>query len=174
MGGSPEKPRRRAALLGVALLLGAPAAGAQTWGLHGLAGATTGVEGGNAADQGVAYRRARTRVMVGGDAVADEAAYPAFGVRGFVEVEQRVTVGIGAQFTRWATPAVGLYVGPRAVLAPETLLGAAGGATFLLPLGRQLFLFAEPEVAAMPLGSDVPRGSVVVWGLLSLGVRVGI
>ncbi|MBM4361094.1 MAG: hypothetical protein FJ104_00315 [Deltaproteobacteria bacterium] len=174
MAGSPEVSGRRAALVAVAVLLGTPAAPAQTSGFHGLAGAATGVEGGNAADQGVAYRRARTRVMAGADVVADESAYPAFGLRGFVEVEQRVTVGIGAQLTRWATPAVGLYVGPRAVLAPETLLGAAGGATFLLPLGRQLFLFAEPEVAAMPLGSDVPKGSVVVWGLLSLGVRVGI
>jgi hypothetical protein len=35
-------------------------------------------------------------------------------------------------------------------------------------------LFIGPSFQAMPLGSDTPGDSVLIWGLLSAGVRFGL
>ncbi len=109
--------------------------------------------------------------MVGLDLAVDEAAYQAFGFRGFVELERTTGVGASLHYTRWLSPTVGLFVGFTGVIAPATLAGVEAGGTFVIPLGKSLGIFIEPSLAALPLGSDVPKGSVIVWGLVSAGLR---
>jgi hypothetical protein len=33
-------------------------------------------------------------------------------------------------------------------------------------------LFLEPSLSAVPIGSDVPEESILIWALLNVGVRV--
>ena len=169
-------PRRAPRALALSLVLVATAtpeaAWAQRWGEEGLVGIGTGLEGGDPGAGSLAWRRARTRIVLGFDMAADEAAYPAFGVRGFAEIEHAASVGLRLHYARWVAPWVGLFAGITGVVAPETLAGIGGGATFVIPLGRKVGLFAEPEFVALPVGSDVPSDSVVLWGLLSVGARV--
>ena len=42
------------------------------------------------------------------------------------------------------------------------------------PVVLAFCLLSVPAFAALPLGSDVPDGTVVMWATLSLGVRVGL
>ena len=139
-----------------------------------MAGAGTGMEGGNPGDGTVSWHRARTRAVVGLDLAADEAAYQAFGFRAFVELEHRVTLGASLRYSYWLNPNIGIFGGFTGVIAPKTLAGVEAGATFVIPLGKRLGIFIEPSLAALPIGSDLPPDSVIVWGLLTAGLRLSI
>jgi hypothetical protein len=175
---APHDARRRrrwarapwtASLALLAWLLPSPAS-AQSWSTDARFGVGTGFEGGNPGTGSVAWHRARTRAVFGLDLVADEAAYSALGFRGFVELEHNLSLGGDLRYVRWVTPGLGLFAGFAGVLAPKYLLGADAGATFVIPLGKKLDLFLEPELSAFPLGSDLPDGSIVVWALLNAGI----
>jgi hypothetical protein len=142
--------------------------------MNGLVGLGTGLEGGNPGDGSVSWHRARTRATVGLDLAVDEAAYQAFGFRAFVELEHRATLGASLHYAYWLNPSIGLFGGFTGVIAPKTLVGVEAGATFVIPLGKRLGIFIEPSLAALPLGSDLPSDSVVIWGLLSAGVRLSL
>jgi len=43
-----------------------------------------------------------------------------------------------------------------------------------LPVSPRFGFALEPAFAALPVGSDLPDGSVLLWATLSLGVRVGL
>jgi hypothetical protein len=140
---------------------------------HVLFGVGSGGEAGDASGA-LAWRRARTRFVSGLDLRWDEGRAQGFSFRGFVEVEQRASLGGDVRYTAWATRGVGLFGGVTAIIAPETLWGGVAGAEFVIPLGNNPGIFIEPSVSAFPIGSDLPEGSVVVWASLALGVRVGI
>jgi hypothetical protein len=112
--------------------------------------------------------------MVGLDLAVDEDAYQAFGFRAFVELERTTTVGASLHYSFWLSKNFGLFAGFTGVIAPETLVGVEAGSTFVIPLGKKLGIFIEPSLAALPIGSDVPSGSVVIWALLNAGVRFGL
>lgn len=132
------------------------------------------MEGGNPGDGSVSWHRARTRAVVGLDLAADEEAYQALNFRAFVELEHRATLGASLHYAYWLNPSVGLFGGFTGVIAPKTLVGVEAGATFVIPMGKTLGIFIEPSLAALPLGSDLPSDSVVIWGLLSAGVRLSL
>jgi hypothetical protein len=173
--GSRRAVRRTAVAAGIAAAAGSclitRTSVAQSWAMQGHAGVGTGLEGGSAGSDGVSWQRARTRAVVGLDLTPDEAAYQAFGFRGFVELERSTSVGASVHYARWVAPSFGLFVGLTGVIAPSTLFGGEAGATFLIPLGKKVRIFIEPEIAALPIGSDLPKDSVIIWALLSAGLR---
>jgi hypothetical protein len=142
--------------------------------MNGEIGAGTGLEGGSPRDGGVSWHRARTRIMGGLDMNVDEDAYQSFGFRAFVELERTTTLGASFHYTFWPAKSVGLFAGFTGVIAPETLLGVEAGGTFIIPLGKKLGIFIEPSIAALPIGGDLPKGSVVVWTLVSAGLRFSL
>jgi hypothetical protein len=169
---APTKTRRSLTACAVFAFstLAAPAAFAQQSMISGLVGAGTGFEGGSPGE-GVSWQRARTRAVGGLDFAVDEVGYNAFGFRAFVELERRATLGGSFFYTRWVAPKFGLFAGCTGVAAPEHMFGGTAGALFLIGLGEKVDIFIEPSIAALPIGTDVPDGSVIVWALLSAGLR---
>lgn len=141
--------------------------------MDGQFGVGTGLEGGSPGD-GIAWHRARTRATAGLDMAVDEDAYQAFGFRAFVELERRASLGASLHYTFWPAKSLGLFAGFTGVIAPKTLVGVEAGGTFIVPLGKKLGIFIEPSLAALPLGSDLPKDSVVIWALLSAGMRFSL
>ena len=170
-------PRRSAlsALAAAALCLSrAPEARAQRWMTDAVVGVGTGLEGASVSGSGMGWQRARLRLTAGFDLAIDESVYQAWGVRAFAELERSASVGAELRYVRWVSRSIALHAGLTGVLAPETLLGGQLGATWLLPLSRKVDLFLEPTFAALPLGSDLRGSSVLLWVLLSGGVRVDL
>jgi hypothetical protein len=147
---------------------------AQSWAMHGQIGLGTGMEGGTPGDSGVAWHLARLRATAGLDVAADEAAYQAFGVRAFVEFQRATSVGAALHYNIAVSKNFGLFAELTGVIAPRTLFGAGAGGTFVIPMGDKLGIFIEPELAALPVGSDVPKDSVIIWALLSVGLRFNL
>jgi len=176
-GGGIEKAKQRVVLALFAFFFVALAPGvasAQQEMLAGQVGVGSGFEGGSPGEGSVIWHRARTRAVVGLDFAVDEPGYNAFGFRSFVELEHRVTLGGTFHYTRWIAQKFGLFVGVTAVIAPENMFGGTAGAQFIIPLGKKSGIFIEPELSALPVGSDVPDGSVVVWVLVNAGLRFDI
>lgn len=142
--------------------------------LDATAAVGTGLEGGDPGGGDIEWRRARTRFLAGFDLRSDEAEQESYGLRAFAELERRGGVGLEGRYARWLGRSVGGYVFATGLLAPETLVGAGFGATFVIPFGQRAGFAIEPAFAALPLGSDVPDGSVVMWATLTLGVRLGL
>jgi hypothetical protein len=175
--GATKKAKQRIipALFAFSFALFAPTlASAQQEMLAGQVGAGTGFEAGSPGTGSVDWHRARTRAVVGLDFAVDEPGYNAFGFRSFVELEHRASLGGSFHYTRWIAPKFGLFVGFTGVAAPETLFGGTAGAQFVIPLGKKVGIFIEPELSALPIGSDLPEGSVLIWLLLNAGVRFDI
>lgn len=156
-------------LLG-AMLLAGPAA-AEGWTYESFLGIGTGLEGGDGGDGSLAWQRARFRLSGGVDFRSEEMPRDGFGVRGIVEIERRATLGAELRYSRWLGRGFGAFAGLSGTLAPETLFGGTAGVTALIPLGRA-GLYIEPSFSAMPLGSDLPDDSVLLWGLLTVGINV--
>ncbi len=141
--------------------------------MDGVFGVGSGLEGGDPGP-GLEWRRARLRVVAGIDLRSDEAEAEALGFRGFVEVEDRASLGAEVRYEKWMARNFAVWGGLTGTIAPETLLGAGVGATAIIPFGKRVGLFIEPSFAALPLGSDTPGDSILVWGLLAVGVRLGL
>lgn len=141
--------------------------------LDGNFGVGTGLEGGDPGT-GMVWRRARLRFLGGVDFRSDEGQADAFGLRAFVEVEKRASVGAEVRYERWMSRNFGVWAGLTGTVAPETLFGGGFGCTGVIPFGRKFGIFIEPSFQAMPLDSDTPGDSVLVWGLLSAGLRFGL
>jgi hypothetical protein len=153
-----------------AMLLAAPAA-AEGWTYESFVGIGTGLEGGDGGDGSLAWQRARFRLSGGIDFRSEEMPRDGVGVRAIVEIERRATLGAELRYSRWLGRGFGAYAGLSGTFAPESLFGGTAGVTALIPLGRA-GLFIEPSISALPLGSDLPDDSVLVWGLLTVGVNV--
>ena len=163
-----------APLLGTLVFLVPSLARAEGWMLDGTTGLTTGLEGGDPGSGDLAWRRARTRIFAGFDMRSDEAEKDSLGFRGFAEIEKRASVGAEVRYERWMSRGVGGFVLASAVIAPETMVGAGFGATFIIPFGKRAGFSIEPAFTAYPLGSDLPDGTVILLGSLSLGLRLGL
>lgn len=135
-------------------------------------GFATGLEGGNAGTNRMLWERARFRLNGGVDLRNDEDPLQGFGFRASLELEKRGSLGAEVRYSRWLGRAFGGFAGVCGTVAPESLLGGTAGATLLIPLGPKGGLFLEPSISAFPLGSDLPENSVLIWGLLTLGVNV--
>jgi hypothetical protein len=141
--------------------------------LDGNFGIGSGLEGGDPGN-GLTWRRARLRVMGGVDLRSDEGPADALGFRAFVEIEKRAGVGAEVRYERWMARNFGVWAHLTGMVAPETLFGGGFGCTAIVPFGKKVGLFIEPSFQALPLGSDTPGSSVLIWGLLSAGVRFGL
>jgi hypothetical protein len=113
-------------------------------------------------------------VLGGVDLRSDEGPADALGFRAFVEVEKRASVGAEVRYERWMARNFGVWAGLTGTVAPETLFGGGFGATAIIPFGQKVGLFIEPSFSALPLGSDTPGDTVLIWGLLSVGARFGL
>ena len=154
----------------VVLLCLPGAARAQSWVPDVQLGLASGIEGADTG-HGVAWQRARLRLIVGLDLGNDETGTDAYGVRGFVELERSISVGAELGYVRWVIPELSLFFGAVAVFAPRTLFGGTAGANYVFPLGKRLGLAVFSSFSALPLGNDRPGSGVVVWGLLGVGIR---
>lgn len=141
--------------------------------MDGNFGLGSGIEGGDPGT-GMSWRRARLRVLGGVDLRSDEGPADALGLRAFVEVEKRASVGAEVRYERWMARNFGVWANLSGTVAPETLFGGGFGATAIIPFGKKFGLFIEPSFQALPLGSDTPGDTVLIWGLLSAGVRFGL
>lgn len=141
--------------------------------MDGNFGLGTGLEGGDPGT-GLEWRRARLRVLGGVDLRSDEGPADALGLRAFVEVEKRASVGAEVRYERWMARNFGVWAGLTGTVAPETLFGGGFGCTAIIPFGKKVGLFIEPSFFALPLGSDTPDDGILIWGLLSAGVRFGL
>jgi hypothetical protein len=141
--------------------------------LDGNFGLGSGLEAGDPGT-GLVWRRARFRVLGGVDLRSDEGPADALGFRAFVELEKRASVGAEVRYERWMGRNFGVWADLTGTVAPETLFGGGFGCTGIIPFGRKFGLFIEPSFQAMPLGSDTPGDTILVWGLLSAGVRFGL
>ncbi|MEO8181202.1 MAG: hypothetical protein ABI895_20380 [Deltaproteobacteria bacterium] len=148
----------------------APTARAQSWVSDVQLSLATGIEGADTG-QGVAWQRARTRLIVGLDLGNSETGSEAYGVRSFVELERSLSVGAELGYVRWVLPQLSLFFGGVAVFTPRTLFGGTAAANYVFPLGKRLGLAVLTSFSVLPLGSDRPDNGAVVWGLLGVGIR---
>lgn len=160
-----------AATLAAAMFLAIPAR-AEGWLFDGQLGAGSGLEGGDPGTGKYEWNRARVRIVAGLDMQNDEDESAALGFRAFAELEKRGSAGGEARYIRWLSRHFGVHAGVIGTVAPETLFGGGIGAT--LVVGNRSGLFIEPAFYALPLGSDLPDGSVLMWGLLTAGVRLAL
>jgi hypothetical protein len=156
-----------------AMLLALPAR-AEGWLYEGFLGVGSGLEGGNAGTNQLSWQLARLRLSTGVDFRSDEDPVQGFGVRGVFELQKRGSIGAEVRYSRWLSNVFGGYAGVCGTIVPETLVGATVGGTLRLPFGKRGGLFIEPSFSALPLGSDLPSGSVLFWGLLTVGVNVNL
>ena len=153
------------------VLPGLPApARAQSWVSDVQLGVASGIEGADTG-HGVAWQRARIRLILALDMGNDETGSEAFGVRSFVELERSLSVGAEVGYVRWVIPELSLFFGGVAVLTPRTLFGGTAAANYVIPLGKRVGLALFTSISVLPLGDDRPGNGAVVWGLLGLGIR---
>ncbi|MCA9645712.1 MAG: hypothetical protein H6718_17960 [Polyangiaceae bacterium] len=168
------RSRYHASLLTLAIVSAlAPAAHAQELVITGELGLGSGLEGGSVDGQ-TEWQRARTRLTAGSTFHVDEFPEEAWGARAFVEFEPRVGVGAEGRYLRWLSDSFGAYAGVTAAFAPETLFGGGIGLEFNIPLAEKTRLYIEPSFTALPLGTDLPSGSVLMWALVSIGVSLDL
>jgi len=154
-----------------AMLLASPAR-AEGWTYEGSLGLATGLEGSSAETDSFHWQRGRFRLLAGLDLRSDENEEQGVGVRAFAEIEKRGSLGAELRYSQWISRGFGAYGGLTGTIAPETLIGGTVGCTAVIPLGKRLGLFIEPGLSALPFGSDLAGESVLIWGLLTVGISV--
>lgn len=159
-------------LVGAMLL--ATEARAEGWLIDGEAGIGTGLEGGDDGSGEMTWQRARTRIVAGAELRSDEETDQGFAVRAFAEIERRGSIGAEARYARWPSERFGVFIGAIGTVTPETLVGGELGARVLFPFDKKNSVFVEPSFAALPLGSDLPGDTPILWALFTAGVRLGL
>lgn len=134
-------------------------------------GLQTGVEGGDIGGA-VGWQRARTRVVVGVDLGVNDAAYSQYGGRVFVDLERSLGVGAELGYLFPILPEVTLFGGVTFVVAPESLVGLTGQATYHWQFNDTFSLGVVLSLSALPLGSDRPSGGSLFWSLLGVSIEV--
>ncbi len=147
---------------------------AEGWQTNGVFALGTGFQGGDPGTGSVAWMRARTRIMAGVDLRSDEFLTDGIGFYGFAEIERRATFGAEARYERWLTPTIGFHVSVLGVIAPETMVGPGVGLRLGFPIGKHVSLFLEPGFAVFPVGSDLPGGNILLWGMFNGGIGVAL
>jgi hypothetical protein len=176
--GAIASPRRRiAATLAattLALTLGSPRdARAQDYAFAAAVSFAGGVEGGGRG-YAAGVRRAPTLLRIGGEARLPEMPRSIFEIGLLIGFEPSASFGADFRYAHLIGKHLSLHLGGEAVIAPSTLFGATGGAEVLVPLRRNVDLFAGPSVTAFFFGNDLPDGNVVWQGLVHLGVHVDL
>lgn len=142
--------------------------------LDGDFGLGTGIEGGDKGLGTYGFRRARLHITTGLDLRDDESQSDALGFRAFVELEKRGSLGAEVRYERWLTRNMGAYGGLIGAVTPNTLFGGTVGMTIVMPFGKRAGLFLEPSFSALPVGSDLPSSTPLVWVLFSVGLKLGM
>ena len=137
-------------------------------------GIGSGLEGGDTGPGKLGWRRARLRITTGIDLRSDATEADALGFRAFAEIEKRATLGGEIRYERWISHSVGAYAGVIGVVTPQTLFGGSVGADIVIPFGKRVGLFLEPSFSVLPVGSDLPSSSPLIWLLLSAGMKLGL
>lgn len=169
--------RVRLALVGslcVSVLLMAHDSRADGYLLDANFGLGSGLEGGDAGAGQLGWRRARLHITTGVDLRSDESQADALGLRAFAELEQRATLGGEVRYERWLSHNVAAYAGLIGVVTPETLFGGSVGADLVIPFGKRVGLFLEPSFSVLPVGSDLPSSSPLIWFRFSAGIKLGL
>lgn len=156
-----------------AIFLASPAR-AEGYLLDGNFGIGSGLEGGDTGTGKLGWRRSRLHITTGIDLRNDESQADALGFRAFAEIEKRATFGGEVRYERWLSHNVGAYGGVIGVVAPETLFGGTVGADVVIPFGKRAGLFLEPSFSVLPVGSDLPSSSPLIWLLFSAGIKLGL
>ena len=109
------------------------------------------------------------------DGRVDEARSEGMAIIGFAELEPHGSLGAEIRYLQWLSRKVTVFAGGIGVIAPHTLAGVEVGAQVHIPLNKEtMSLFMEPSFAAIPLGTDLPGDAVLLWGLLTVGVRAAL
>jgi hypothetical protein len=142
--------------------------------VHGVVSIGTGVEGADPGIGAIQWQRARTRLHLGGEWRGSESEGEAWGLYGLFELERSGGAGLELLYRRTIASGVGGFVGPIAVLRPESLYGVHAGLSYNLAFSQRFGLLFQGGFAGFPLGSDRPNiDAVVMWGTFSLGLTVG-
>jgi hypothetical protein len=161
------------ALASLAGALGPRDALAQKLLIDGTASVHSGLEGADPGIGAVEWQRQRTRLLLGAEWSSSESKRQSLGLYGLFELERSGSIGAEFRYRSWMNEVIGAYVGPVAVLRPQSLYGGAAGIDVNIPLGSRLGVFAEASFAAFPIGSDRPTPSaIVMWASLGLGAKL--
>jgi len=160
--------KRAAALLTTILTLAtATTASAQVIGAD--IGAASGMEAGDDGSGTTAFRRARTRLRASVLWQTEE-GNSGMSAIAFLEVEPHTSFGSELRYTYAFSRRMEAFGGATGTFVPHILIGGVAGTTFLFGKG-DMRLFVEPSISALPFGTDLPTSGVLMWGLLSVGVR---
>ena len=134
----------------------------------------SGLEGGNVADEGVIWKRARFRATAGAEFRNDEFPKGIWAFRAFSELERSGSLGASVRYGRALSPRLSGYLAVTGTVVPETLLGAGVSLKLKLLKGEGTNLFIESSFYALPLGSDLPSSALLFWSLLSMGLQTSL
>lgn len=141
--------------------------------IDGVIAVHSGLEGADPGFGVVEWQRQRLRLQLGAEWSSSESKKHALGLYGLFELERSGSFGAEFRYRTWMNKSVGAFVGPVAILRPQSLFGVQAGVTFALPLGDDFALFAEGSFAAFPLGSDLPHsGAIIMWASLGVGLKL--
>lgn len=160
---------KRSVSLASALLCLATATSASAQVMGADIGAASGMEAGDDGTGQTAFRRARTRLRASVLWQTEE-GNSGMSALAFVEIEPHTSFGSELRYTYAFSRRMEAFGGATGTFVPHILLGGVAGATFLFGKG-DMRLFVEPSISALPFGTDLPTSGVLMWGLLSLGVR---
>ena len=132
-------------------------------------GAATGMEAGDDGTGQTAFRRARTRLRASVMWQTEEGSSGMSAIA-FVEVEPHTSFGSELRYTYAFSRRFEAFGGATGTFVPHILFGGVAGGTFMFGKG-DMRLFVEPSLSALPFGTDLPTSGVLLWGLLSIGVR---
>ena len=163
-----------AATLLCATFLAKPATAREGTVFNGEAGVGTGFEGDDPGIGHIGWHMARLRIVGGLHLRTDEDESDGIGVRAFAEIQKRGSIGAEARYERWLSSKFSVFAGLIGTVAPETLFGGGFGGRLVIPMGKRLGIFVEPGFYGMPVGSDLPGKTVLLWGLVTVGVDVGL
>ncbi len=160
---------KRSVALAAALvsLATSTAASAQVMGAD--IGAASGMEAGDDGTGTTAFRRARTRLRASVLWQTEE-GNSGMSAIAFVEIEPHTSFGNEIRYTYAFSRRMEAFGGATGTWVPHILIGGVAGATFLFGKS-EMRLFVEPSISALPFGTDLPTSGVLMWGLLSVGVR---
>lgn len=166
--------RASSAALAIALIFAAPDVLAQRLLLGGSLGGASGVEGGDVG-AGTQFRRARTRLELAVDGRIDEDKRQGLELRAWAEIEPHTSLGGGVRYQYWVWPYFVVGAGAVFALFPHSLLGVDAAIRVQLPIPTKKFgLFIEPSFAVVPLGTDLPSDSLIMWGLVKVGFHADL
>lgn len=168
------QPIAAATVVALALTAWSGAAAAQRLRIHASAAAGTGLSLGTGPATTVALR-SPTYVSLDVMGSNSEQAWIRYGVALRSELEGKVTIGIVpriAILAEWNRLEYGICGGIPIIIAPMSLYGLEAGGTVAYRVLDWLAPYISLLVAVYPLGSDLPKDSVVVMLQAHVGAQL--